>query len=250
MYVSIPTTITISGNIKGNLDPDLTKVDAIRALAKQLGLDCTVDFGTPEVNGVHGAGIEFPDDASAPEVTTIDEIEDVLCVLGAQGYIWSARNVFSAHGELNHQWVREHLGYFKSLEPKLRDAIMASWNPTGDSRPTRKEGARLLGVSPTTMHQRVKKAFREVRRDFENRRNDYIINLSPDAVIDQPVAILDINLLDRARLRQAGLKTLRDVCELTESELKLKLREEGRNSNMFESFAIALQKFGLEFKAE
>ncbi len=120
MYILIPTKITISGQLKGNLDSDLEKVNAIKALAEQLGFTCELELGTPEIKGANGSAVDtFPADAPAPEVRTIDEIEDVLCVLDAHGYVRSAQQLLAVHGVLDHQWMRDHLGYFAGLEPKL-----------------------------------------------------------------------------------------------------------------------------------
>ena len=175
MYILVPISIKIEGELKGNLDPDFTKVEQIKGLAKELGLNCELEMGTPKIEGVDGSSIAFPEDAPAPEVTTIDGIDEVIAVLSAHRYIPAVQQELKAAiGEADHAWVRDHLGYFAHLEPKYRDAIMASWNPLGPNRPKRKDAAKVLGVSVSVMNNRSQDAFRQVVKDLEKKRNEYM----------------------------------------------------------------------------
>ncbi|HSX02713.1 MAG TPA: hypothetical protein VLI05_05380 [Candidatus Saccharimonadia bacterium] len=190
---------------------------------------------------------DLPADAPAPDVSTIDEIEGVICVLSANDYVPDARAFFKSHGVLDRQWVSDHLGYFSTLEDKLRYVIMVAWNPTGTSAPARREAAEALGISLTTLYERLSKARKAVCREFESRRQAYIEGLSPERLIHEPAAVLDVRVYYREALRQAGFRTLAEVCDLDRNAFRNKLPEELRRGGHVEYYEKALAKLGLSF---
>ena len=250
MYILLPISIRIDGELKGNLDPDFKKVEKIRNLAGELGLNCELEIGTPQVEGIDGSALAFPEDAPAPEIRTIDEIEQVICILSIHNYRSSVqRDFIEVFGELDYEWMRDHLGYFSNLEPKYRDAIMASCNPLGPSRPARKDSAKTLGVSVSTMNSRVKEGFRLVVEAIEKKRKEYIDALTPETVIAESVAVLDYPLAWRLRIRQLGIKTVGELADLTYSQFLLKMQEERfPEDRVF--YERALLRWGLRFKDE
>lgn len=220
MHITIPVNGALSGKLVDNLKDQLEKLQQAQSIINSIGLTLDIRLGDPEIEGFRStAGFEVSDDAPSPELADINEIEEHL-----EWFFRDHNKGLARRGP--REFVLAHLGYFREMEPKLRETVVCYYAPSESEALSLSKAAVLLGVSSSTVNSRLFTALRKIEQKLEALRNAYISQLTADAVGEEPVAVLELGVSERTALRDAGFKSVSDVARSSRAELRERLRWE------------------------
>jgi hypothetical protein len=240
MHITIPVQGTLSGKLQDNLKDQLELLQQAQTIITSLGLRLDIKLGEPAIEGLDFApAFEIPPDAPSPEPTDINEIEEHLEWWDRDRRIGPARRGAR-------EFVLAHLGYFREMEPNLREVIVCYYAPDENDALTLNKTAQLLGVSSSTVNSRLYEALRAAEEKLESLRNAYVSQIAADRAGDEPIAVLNLSISQRQALRKAGLTLVSDVAQSSVAQLRERLQwQEFDERREVKAINDALNKWGL-----